>query len=81
VFENVLILFLMASCQSQPFSTVSLIYREPLGSRPHFKGRSWHGWVDIVFLRGAMMHSMNFRTSKQNFCRKLFLMGGVTLQL
>ena len=28
------------------------------------------------FLRGAMMHSMNFRTSKQNFYRKLFLMGG-----
>ena len=27
------------------------------------------------FLRGAMMLSMNFRTSKQNFYRKLFVMG------
>jgi hypothetical protein len=26
-----------------------------------------------------MVHSMNFRTSKQKFYRKLFLMGGVTL--
>jgi hypothetical protein len=32
-------LFLMATCQSQPFSTVSLIYREPLGFRSYFKGR------------------------------------------
>ena len=27
------------------------------------------------FLRGAMLHSMNFKTSKQNFYRKLFLWG------
>ena len=47
------LLFLMASCQSQPFSTVSLIYREPLGSRPHFKGRSWHGWVDSCIFEGG----------------------------
>jgi hypothetical protein len=26
-----------------------------------------------------MMHSMNFRNSKQNFCRKLCVEGGVTL--
>ena len=32
-----------------------------------------------ALLRGAMMHSMNFRTSKQNFCRKLFLKGGGSL--
>ena len=38
---------------SQPFSTVSLIYREPLGSRPHFKGRSGHGWVDSCFVEGC----------------------------
>jgi hypothetical protein len=28
------------------------------------------------FLRGARLHSMDFRTSKQNFYRKLFVMGG-----
>jgi hypothetical protein len=49
----VLILLVMASCQGQPFSTVSLIYREPVGSRPHFKERSWHGWVDSCFFVGC----------------------------
>jgi hypothetical protein len=29
-----------------------------------------------ALLRGAMMHSMNFRTSKQNFCFKLCVEGG-----
>ena len=52
-FPNVLKLFLMATCQSQPFSTVSLIYREPLGSRSHFKVRGWHGWVDCSFFEGC----------------------------
>ena len=72
-FPNVWILFLMATCQSQPFSTVPLIYREPLGSRSHFKVRGWHGWVDCSFFE-------NFRTSKQNFYRKLLVMGRRSLR-
>jgi hypothetical protein len=54
-FQNVFLflLFVMAACQSQPFSTVSLIYGEPLGSRSHFKGRSWHGWVDSCIFEGC----------------------------
>jgi hypothetical protein len=34
------------------------------------------GSIAAFCARGAMMHSMNFRTSKQNFYRKLFVMGG-----
>ena len=38
--------------QSQPFSTVSLIYGEPLGSRSHFKVRGC-GRVDCSFFEGC----------------------------
>jgi hypothetical protein len=83
-FPHVWKLFVMATCQSQPFSTASLIYREPLGSRSHFKVRGWHGWVDsLFFLRGAMMHSINFRTShvETELLSKIVRYGGVTLRL
>jgi hypothetical protein len=46
-------LLVMATCRRQPFSTVSLIYREPLGSRSHFKVRGWHRGVDSSFLEGC----------------------------
>ena len=52
-FPDVWKLLVMATCQSQPFSTVSLIYGEPLGSRSHFKVRGWHGRVDCSFFEGC----------------------------
>ena len=74
-------------CSSWPPVRVSrfrpfLSYMENLWAPGHIsKGVVGTGGSISFFLRGAMMHSMNFRTSKQNFCRKLFLMGGVTLYI
>jgi hypothetical protein len=69
-------------CSSWPPVRVNLFrpflsYMEIPWAPSHIsKGVVGTGGSILAFLRGAMMHSMNFRTSKQNFIRKLFLMGG-----
>ena len=73
---------MVVNCSSWPPVRVSrfrpfLSYMENPWAPGHIsKCEGGTGGSIAPFLRGAMLHSMNFRTSKHNFYQQLFLMGG-----